>query len=522
MSEVRPHRTRWTRIVLIVLGLAALPAAAWYSPLFEDTRAHRTRAALFEELQPVALENCVFGRLGGSNDSGFVMCKNLLEGVASAYSYGIVGNDDWGCDVATRFHVPVHQYDCLDPPRPACADGKLVFHVECLGDRRKEESSRWFDSLGGQIANNHDSGKRLVVKIDVEGAEWDALMATPDEVFAGIEQIAIEFHGVDEGRFLRVIRKLKRSFHIANLYFNNNSCTQSEAPFPAWAYQVLLVNKQVAAVDESEPSVPLPSGQNARDNPFRPDCQPEVPDRLARERQIREKLLQELRPVALKNCTMARFGSVYDGGYLMCENLIQNLGALYSYGVGPNDEFGCDVSTRYKVPVRQYDCFDPARPVCSTGTFDFHDECIAERRERAFSRNFDTLANQIAANGDAGKRLIVKIDVEGAEWEALMATPDEVLAAIDQLPMELHGVNDRRYIEVLEKLKKNFYLVNLHFNNHSCGAESAPLPGWAYQVLFVNKRLGELDPSQGTPPMSPLNAPDTMRRPDCQVDFSRQ
>ena len=40
------------------------------------------------------------------------------------------------------------------------------------------------------------------------------------------------------------------------------------------------------------------------------------------ERQIRQALLEELRPVSLKNCTLKRFGSTYDGGYLMCENLI--------------------------------------------------------------------------------------------------------------------------------------------------------------------------------------------------------
>ena len=138
--------------------------------------------------------------------------------------------------------------------------------------------------------------------------------------------------------------------------------------------------------------------------------------------QIRQALLEELRPVSLKNCTLKRFGSRNDGGYLMCENLIQGLGAAYSYGVGPNDEWGCDVSTRYRVPAHEYDCFDPARPVCKTGNLIFHDECIGNRREVVDSRRFDTLANQISKNGDGSKRLIVKIDVEGAEWDSLMAS----------------------------------------------------------------------------------------------------
>ena len=236
------------------------------------------------------------------------------------------------------------------------------------------------------------------------------------------------------------------------------------------------------------------------------------------ERQIRQALLEELRPVSLKNCTLKRFGSTYDGGYLMCENLIDGVQAAYSYGVGSNDEWGCDVSSRYRVPVHQYDCFDPARPVCETGAFVFHDECIGNRRKTFESRLFDTLANQISRNGDSGRRLVVKIDVEGAEWDALMATSDAVLERIDQLPMELHGSHDRRFLRVVQKLKRTFYVVNLHFNNHSCDTETAPFPSRAYQVLLVNKRVGVLDTAARTPSASALNAPDNPQLPDCQLN----
>ena len=116
-------------------------------------------------------------------------------------------------------------------------------------------------------------------------------------------------------------------------------------------------------------------------------------------------------------------------------------------------------------PRTSTDCFDPARPACQTGRLVFHDECISDRKERYGGRTFDTLANQIAANGDAGKRLIVKIDVEGAEWDALMATPESILEQIDQLPMELHGVNEERFIATVRKLKEQFHLVNLNVNN---------------------------------------------------------
>src|SRR5207245_11252493 len=74
-------------------------------------------------------------------------------------------------------------------------------------------------------------------------------------------------------------------------------------------------------------------------------------------RKLREAILAELQPVALKNCTLKRFGSANDGGYLMCENLIEPLDAAYSYGVGRNDDWGREVSGRYRVPVHQEDAF---------------------------------------------------------------------------------------------------------------------------------------------------------------------
>jgi hypothetical protein len=241
-----------------------------------------------------------------------------------------------------------------------------------------------------------------------------------------------------------------------------------------------------------------------------------------RDRQTRAAIFDAVRPVVVENCTLARVGSANDGGYLMCANLTEKLRAAYSYGVGPNDEWGCEVATRYRVPVHQYDCFDPARPRCATGRFVFHNECIAARRGTIDSRAFDTLANQIGRNGDSGQRVVVKIDVEGAEWDALLATPDAVLEQIVQMPMELHlprgesGDDATKVLAVLEKLARHFVVANLHFNNNTCAAQAEPLPGWVFQVLLVNRRAAVVKPGARRAAMSPLNAPDNPAKPDCQ------
>jgi hypothetical protein len=267
---------------------------------------------------------------------------------------------------------------------------------------------------------------------------------------------------------------------------------------------------------------------------------------LAGTREDRHALWSEIRPVALKNCTLRRFGSVNDGGYLMCENLIAGIESAYSYGIDTEDNWGCEVSQKVGVGIHQYDCFTPHRPICSAvkqgwlmrflerrigdgrimrvvqkwlmaGRFVFHDECIGPKAETINSHSFDTLANQTAKNGDTGKRLLVKMDIEGAEWESLMATPDEVLEKIDQLPLELHGVDKSRFAEAIRKLKQTFYLVSVHFNNHACSNDLDPFPSSAFQVLFVNKRLGVLDPAGPVrQPGSPPDAPDNPEKADCQ------
>jgi hypothetical protein len=234
-------------------------------------------------------------------------------------------------------------------------------------------------------------------------------------------------------------------------------------------------------------------------------------------REIRAALLHELQPIVLENCILTRVGSVNDGGYLMCGNLLERVESAYSYGIGPADDWGCEVSRLRRIPVHQYDCFSPPHAACDSGRSVFHDECIGARTETIDNRRFDTLTRQIARNGDAGRTLVVKIDVEGAELESVMATSDRILGRFDQLAMEIHGT-DERFLALVRKLKRSFHLVHLHFNNQACGIRYRPLPAWAYQVLFVNKRIGVPDRTRPRAVLPhPLDAPDYAQGRDCQV-----
>ena len=276
-----------TRVWLLAALVAAIAAGGGWLALRSrgdagaGTRApersldEQARDALFAALQPVKLTNCEIARFGEKNDGGYLLCANLLASVGSAYSYGISGYDGWGCDVSKRLGVRVHQYDCFDTTRPVCAGGETLFHAECIGPETKtDQDGRLFDTLERQIAKNGDAGKHLVVKMDVEGAEWDSLLGTPDSVLERVDQLAIEMHdfGRDMPRFLAGVTKLKRFFHVANLHFNNYSCTKGMDPFPAHAYEVLLVSRRLAAVDPGGTAT-RPHPLDAPNNPGAADCQ---------------------------------------------------------------------------------------------------------------------------------------------------------------------------------------------------------------------------------------------------------
>jgi hypothetical protein len=282
------RRRAWMRVGVSCWILALVAVAIWLQPGLAGAarpeprveRAHvlltlprdRARAELFAELQPVELSNCKLERFGEPHDGGYLLCGNLLTSARVGYSYGIHGYDQWGCDVARRLDVRVHQYDCFDLTRPSCPGGDTVFHEECVGPvRRRDGQGRTFDALHNQFSANGDGANRAVVKMDVEGAEWDSLLQTPSSVLERIEQFAVEFHMADLDQQLAVVRRVKGLFHVAHVHYNNYGCAERIDPLPATAYEVLFVNKRLA--EAVGPKAAGPHPLDAPNNPRVPDCQ---------------------------------------------------------------------------------------------------------------------------------------------------------------------------------------------------------------------------------------------------------
>jgi hypothetical protein len=270
-NQIKVHRGRLARVAAMQRLHPARPvppAVATY------------RQALFEKLQPVAITNCELERFGERNDGGYLMCGNLLTGVQAAYSYGISGYDGWGCEISKHADVRVHQYDCFNTSRPWCVGGDTVFHEECVAGTPSTIDGRPFDTVQSQFSRNGDAAKRIVLKIDVEGAEWDTILAMPDAALQQIDQMAVEFHWDEDDalgwahdeRYLRAVDRLRQFFEVGHIHYNNASCIGDLAPFPSYAYEVLFVSKRLAVVDRSRAASGL-HPEDAKNNWALPDCQ---------------------------------------------------------------------------------------------------------------------------------------------------------------------------------------------------------------------------------------------------------
>jgi hypothetical protein len=260
------------RILFVVLALAIGSGCRFFPLPDPAVKQAANRQALFGMLQPVKLKNCEFERIGDANDGGYVMCKNLMSRAESLYSYGIAGTDHWGCTLSARLDKPVHQYDCFDLNRPPCAGGTPVFHEECVGEKKVIKDGRPFDTVTAHLERNGDTGKRLLMKMDVEGSEWPSFLEMPESTLRQIDQLSVEFHGVEEELFVDVMMKLRRTFHVINVHYNNWTCHPDTAPLPATTYEVLFVNKDVGVVDEAARAV-FPNPLDAPNTTSRPDCQ---------------------------------------------------------------------------------------------------------------------------------------------------------------------------------------------------------------------------------------------------------
>lgn len=235
-----------------------------------------------------------------------------------------------------------------------------------------------------------------------------------------------------------------------------------------------------------------------------------------------KKIKSLLKVYKLQNSSFVRVGgSVTDGHYLMADNFKKNQIA-YSFGIN-NDVSWDSAMVDRGYQVFMYDHTINSLPMYRDGFNYFKQGIAGTARPRDL---LDTLENFIKINGHSGKTgMILKMDVEGAEWDFLETVQPKVLRQFDQIIFEIHNVvrgcedyeKERRYA-ALQKLNETHRLVHLHGNNtgYVLQMKNGIIPD-VLEVTYVNKDKFKTAPMDTAFLPTPMDKPNDPNRQDINL-----
>ena len=182
-----------------------------------------------------------------------------------------------------------------------------------------------------------------------------------------------------------------------------------------------------------------------------------------------ERLLEfarTIRPMASPGLDLIRVGGPTDGGYVMADPLAA--GGAISIGVGSDVSWDQDIGAR-GIPVAMFD-HTVRKPPGHVPNGTFYRLGIGPGQ----GPKTQPLGQLLMVAGFTGRDdLLLKMDVEGAEWAALTEPGPADLQPFTQIVLELHciaGLKDERSAEpilaAIEHLTTSHVPVHVHANNY--------------------------------------------------------
>ena len=184
-----------------------------------------------------------------------------------------------------------------------------------------------------------------------------------------------------------------------------------------------------------------------------------------------------------------RLGNPFDGGYVVPSEIFSFIEVSYTYGVSTDISFELDMLKQKDILIRLYDHTVPTLPEQNQKLF-FKQQGIAPSKYGPF----DTFKNHLNQNGDSEKKIFLKMDIEGAEWDTIGQISDEFSKNIVAIVLEIHWLERieelKNYLKTLEKINSKFTLIHIHGNNLSAvvhfGKKIIPE---VCELTFINSSL---------------------------------
>jgi hypothetical protein len=169
-------------------------------------------------------------RVGGETDGGYVLPDDL-EGIAVCFSPGVSDSVQFEEDLERKYLIGSHLADySVDGPPPNSYTPKS-FLKKFVGTYNSDSIITMSDWIN-EATKDSDQGDYLL-QMDIEGDEYQTIIATPRDVLEKFRIIVLEIHGFEnwaDPAFFRHVSsffdKILMSFTIVHIHANN-CCGQS-------------------------------------------------------------------------------------------------------------------------------------------------------------------------------------------------------------------------------------------------------------------------------------------------------
>lgn len=221
------------------------------------------------------------------------------------------------------------------------------------------------------------------------------------------------------------------------------------------------------------------------------------------------KTIKEL--LTVRKCVgenLIRVGGLADGGYVMLDDFEPDMKS-YSFGIGNEISYDLQIAS---MGIKNY-MYDPTINALpgKHPNFEFFMEGIAGGDIEA--KKLYSMNTFLQRNGDLNnKKLILKMDVEGTEWDFINNCPEKLLDNFTQMTFEFHNVTNRNradeIIGALSKLNRTHQVIWIHGNV----AERAEYAGEAIvpnllEVTFASRKKYTFVDESFVSPMEDMDSP---------------
>ncbi|MBB5036799.1 hypothetical protein HNQ64_001033 [Prosthecobacter dejongeii] len=178
--------------------------------------------------------------------------------------------------------------------------------------------------------------------------------------------------------------------------------------------------------------------------------------------------LKVLQPME-SSSELLRLGRNEDGGYVVTERMLEEATALFTYGVGWDISFEEHFvrQTGKKAFLFDHTIRQLPASVKSTENIELFSEGIAP----ASKPSFGTFAEHLQKLGYSHSPVILKMDIEGAEYEVLENLKPTNLINVVGLTVEFHWLGQEAYrlrlLNIVRKLSFQYFIAHVHGNNYS-------------------------------------------------------